>query len=134
MPRAERHRSVPMVDRNEGIIVSGRGSLTADQVAVGRKARAQKTVSGDALAADALRELQEKVEALVLALKQHEAELPQAHELTDAAEGVAREIGGGKPNKLTVTALLDAIAARAKSLTDVVSAVAAVKNLVAAFL
>jgi hypothetical protein len=120
-----------MADRNEGIIISGRGSLAADQVAVGRKARAEMTVTGST---NDLRELQEKVEALLLVLKRHKAQLVQADEVMDAASTCAHEIASGKPNKLTMTTLLDAIGARAKSLTEVVSAVAAVKNLVAAFL
>jgi hypothetical protein len=89
------------------------------------------TVSGSA---DDLQELRQKLEALMVMLKEHEVKLAQPGEVMDAAGTCAREIADGKPNKLTLTTLLDAIGARAKSVTEVVSAVAAVKNLVAALL
>ena len=122
-----------MATRNEGIVISGRGSLTADQVAVGRNAHAEKIVSGPE-GEQAMRDLQAKIEALLLVLKEHQAKIPQAHEAMDAATTVAQEVAGGKPNKLTVAALLDGIATRAKSVSEVVSTVSAVKALFAAFL
>jgi uncharacterized protein YqeY len=107
--------------RNEGIIVTG-GTVTADQIAVGHKARAVKKSIG-AVGDRGRDEVAQALEELVRVLQAHAAQLDDAEELLDASRTVADELAKEKPNKRTVGAVLASIGEAAGNLVSVVSAV-----------
>jgi uncharacterized protein YqeY len=107
--------------RNEGIIVTG-GTVSADQIAVGRNARAVKKSIG-AVQDKGRDEVAEALEALVAVLQEHAAQLDDVEELLDATRTVADELAKEKPNKRTVGAVLASIGDAARNLVSVVSAV-----------
>jgi hypothetical protein len=115
------------------IIVSGRGNITADVIAVGYKARAQKTVemAGAALDEKGLIEAHAKLDELMTALKQHGDELADPQPLFGLAERIAGEISRDKPDKLTLKSFLGTIAEEAKSVGEIAAAALSLKDIVA---
>jgi hypothetical protein len=120
--------------RDAKIVVSGKGRITAEALAVGYQARAEKTASAarDALDAKGLAEARDKLDALMAALDQHSGRLRDPEPVFGLAERVAQELGRKKPDKLTLKGLLAAIADEAKSVAKIATAALSLKDLVAA--
>lgn len=116
---------------NEGMIVSG-GSVKANQIAVGRNASIKVAYAGRSLEAKGLREVKDKLDELLVAVSAHTGPGPQREELMRSTEVVATELSKQKPNKLTITSILDGIASSVKSVTSIVSASEALKAVVSA--
>lgn len=116
-------------DTNKGIQVSG-GTFNADNVAVGDSAKAYKTV----YAADKMseqekwQEIHEKLDELEKALNAHAASLNNPDEVRGSTAVVAEELSKDKPNKLTITSVLNGIADSVKSVTVIAVAVEALRN------
>ena len=119
---------------NEGIVVSGRGSVTARQIAVGRRASLIVVEAGRTLETRGLREVKEKLELLATAVAAHVGPASEREQLTGSTEAVAAELKKDKPNKLTIMSVLEGIASSVKSVTSIVSASEALKAAVMAFL
>ena len=117
-------RNVP----NEGLIITG-GTINADQVAVGKYARAIKNAN-EALAQKGMQEIQVRLDELVQALNNHASALENPDEVRDSTEVVAKELSKDKPNKLTITAVLNGIASSVQSVTAIAVAVEALKNVI----
>jgi len=116
---------------NEGIVVYG-GSVTAKQIAVGRNANIKVVEAGRSLEAKGLREVKDKLDALLAAVSAHAGPAPEREQLMHTTEAVATELAKEKPNKLTITSILDGIASSVKSVTSIVSASEALKAVVTA--
>jgi len=117
------------IPKNEGIYMTG-GTINAEQIAVGRKARATKIVSSanQALEQKGLQEVRDKLDELVNALTTHADALDNPDEVLDSAEVVADELSKDKPNKLTLTAILGGIASSVQSVAAIATAVDALKH------
>jgi hypothetical protein len=121
--------------RNEGIYQSG-GSIQADQIAVGRNARAAKilNVTNDVLEQKGLQEIRDKLDELLKVIIEHANSLDAPDEVLDSTEIVAKELAKDKPNKLTVTGVLTGIADGVKSVASIATAAEALRKAVALFL
>jgi len=111
---------------NEGLIITG-GTINADQVAVGKYARAIK-IANEALAQKGMQEIQVRLDELVQALNNHASDLDNPDEVRDSTEVVAKELSKDKPNRLTITSVLNGIASSVQSVTAIAVAVEALKN------
>lgn len=123
-------------NRNEGIYVTGGGSLRADQIAVGRNAKATKilnTAEGQ-LAEKGLTEVRDKLDELLQAINAHAGSLSNPDEVLDSTEVVAKELAKDKPNKLTVMGVLNGIADNVKSVAGVATAADSLAKAVMLFL
>lgn len=116
---------------NQGLQQSG-GSISAEVLAVGRNARATKTVAGGD--EPGRKELHDRLDALIAALREHGEALPARAEIEDTTEQVKAELEQPKPNRLTLTSLLGGIAEGAKTVGAVAEAASALKACVAALL
>jgi hypothetical protein len=107
---------------NSGIYVAGQGSINADQIAVGRYARAQKVVldAGSDLERRGWKDVQQKLEQLLAVASEKAGEIKDGDEVMTAVEQVAVELKRDKPSRLTVKSLLDGIAEHAGSVTPAV--------------
>ncbi len=123
------------IPKNEGIYMTG-GTINAEQIAVGRKARATKIVSSanQALEQKGLQEVRDKLDELVNALTTHADALDNPDEVLDSAEVVAEELSKDKPNKLTLTAILGGIASSVQSVAAIATAVDALKHAITLFM
>ena len=116
-------------DTNKGIQVSG-GTFNADNVAVGDSAKAYKIVyAADQMSEEEKwQEIHEKLDELEEALNAHAASLNNPDEVRGSAAVVAEELSKDKPNKLTITSVLNGIADSVKSVTVIAVAVEALRN------
>jgi hypothetical protein len=110
--------------RNEGISMSG-GRIDAAALAVGRKARA---INPTAAAQHALEErghheIANRLAALMHLLETHAAQLDNPDELKTTTETIAAELTNDKPNRITVTGLLNGLADGVRSVTSLTTAV-----------
>ena len=123
------------IPKNEGIYMTG-GTINAEQIAVGRKARATKIVSSanQALEQKGLQEVRDNLDELVNALTTHADALDNPDEVLDSAEVVADELSKDKPNKLTLTAILGGIASSVQSVAAIATAVDALKHAITLFM
>jgi hypothetical protein len=114
---------------NEGIYQTG-GSINADQLAIGRNASISKTINAAAQSLDqkGLQEIKEKLQALYEALETDGGSLKNAGEVMESTEVVAKELSKDKPNKLTLTGVLDGILGAVKSVTSITGAVNLLKK------
>ena len=123
---------------NEGIIVSGSGSVHGEQIAVGKGATACKILTAEcnaALEQKGLGEIRDRIAALEEAVKIHSTALgEQQPEIVKASENVAAELAKDEPSKLTVLGTLNFLAQAVTSVTGVATAVEALKKSVEAFL
>lgn len=112
------------------------GTINAEQIAAGRQARAIKIVSSadQALEQKGLQEIREKLDELVNALTTHAEALENPDEVLDSTEAVAEELSKDRPNKLTLTAILSAIASSVQSVAVVATAVDALKHAITSFM
>jgi hypothetical protein len=120
---------------NEGAYITG-GSIKAEQVAMGRQARATKIVNAadDALEQKGLTEIRNKLDELLRAISAQADSLDNRDEVLDSTETVAKELAKDKPNKLTITAVLSGMAESAKTVAGVATAVQALRSAVLLFL
>jgi hypothetical protein len=115
-------------DHNEGIIMSG-GNLTAKAVAVGRGASAQ--VSETSTAGGDLAKLQRLLGEFLRKLEEHgEASVSPGGEVKRAVESVQHELSQPKPSRLTVTALLGAVASSVQGVASLASIVETARQIV----
>lgn len=112
------------------------GTINAEQLAVGRRARAVKIVSSadQALEQKGLQEIREKLDELVNILTENADALENPDEVLDSTEAVAEELSKDKPNKLTLTAILSGIASSVQSVAVLASAVDALKHAITSFM
>jgi hypothetical protein len=111
---------------NEGII-NINGKITAKQIAVGKNARAIQNTN-KASAQDAMQQIQTRLDELMQALDDHSDALENPEEVRDSTKAVAEELSKDKPNKLTITSVLNGIASSVQSVTTIAVAVEALKN------
>src|SRR5690349_11856268 len=111
-------------EHNAGIVVSGNGTFTANVVAVGFQARAEKVAAAARaeLAEKGLTDVQAKLEMLMTMLKDHAQELPDPRPAFDLAERVAGELRISKPDKSTVKGFLTVLAEETKSVAEIAGA------------
>lgn len=117
---------------NEGIIQYG-GQINAEQVAVGHRAVAEKTIkqTGETLGNRGQADVSAALEALMTAVQQSEAQLAKAESVYEALESLAAELKKEEPNGITVKGLLSGLSEAGKTVADVVSAVAKLSAVVA---
>jgi hypothetical protein len=121
-----------MSEINEGMIISGSGSVKFEKIdvlAVGSGAKAHKIVNGtgEALPSKDLQEIQKKLEELTSALAAHRIQLENREDVENSVKSVAAELEKEKPNKLTVTSILSGIATAVSSATGIATAAEALK-------
>src|SRR5437660_11093863 len=93
---------------NEGII-NINGKIKAEQMVAGKGARAIQNVN-KASAQDPMREIQTRLDELMQALDEHAGALENPEEVRGSTKAVAEELSKDKPNKLTITSVLNGIA------------------------
>ena len=127
--------NIPRVVRggvhNEGIQISGSGTLKARNLAVGRHASVTETHGGNAGPAE---EVQKQVSAFLQALAQHKSDLLEHEDVAEAAKAVEAEALKEKPNRLTLKSLMDGITTAVKSVSGMAVAAEALKMAVVALL
>jgi len=122
------------MSKNEGIVQHG-GTINAEQLAVGRGAKAVKVIKGGVISdSDEFKEIKEHLEKLIKAVNENSSSLDNQSEIVNSTEVVVSELSKEKPNKLTVTAILDGIANGVKSVTSIASAALGLKSCVEKFL
>jgi translation initiation factor 2B subunit (eIF-2B alpha/beta/delta family) len=104
---------------NEGIQQSG-GSITAQNMAVGRGAAVN--VAANELRGRGQDEVARRLEELVRQLEAHADQVPDIEDLRGATTTVAEELAKAKPNKTTVRAVLSGIADSVRSATGLATA------------
>jgi hypothetical protein len=122
-----------MANKEEAkIVVSGKGKLSAEVVAVGRGARAEKIVRSTAEALDAkgLQDVHEKLDAVMAAVNAHVERLQDPDSVRQLTQRVGSEIGRQKPDRLTLKGLLAALAEEAKPVAEIITAVLSLKDLI----
>ena len=117
---------------NEGII-NINGKITAKQIAVGPNARAIQNTN-KASAQDPMQEIRARLDELMQALDDHANALENPEEVRDSTEAVAEELSKDKPNKLTITSVLNGIASSVQSVTAIAVAAEALKNAIGTLL
>jgi hypothetical protein len=120
---------------NQGIRQTG-GEIRAHNTGEGENVSITETGSTEnaAIRARSLPEVRERLNELEKVLKLHADSLENHDEIVDSANKVAEELHRDKPNKLTITAILNGIAEGVKSVTGIATAVEALKRAVAAML
>ena len=121
--------------RNEGISMSG-GRIDAGALAVGRHARATNVVeaAGQTLTERGQAEVAGRLADLVRQLEEHASRLDNADELRETTEAVATELAKDRPNRITVTSLLDGLAKGVGSVASLTTAVQALAQAAIAIL
>ncbi len=127
-----------MVDRGnryEGIYVAG-GSFQADQVAVGRNAKATKILNTaeDQLTQKGMTEVRDKLAELLQAINTNADSLNNPDEVLGSTEVVANELAKDEPNKVTVMGVLNGIAENVRSVAGVATAADSLAKAVMLFL
>jgi hypothetical protein len=119
-----------------GIRVSGRGSITADVIAVGQNARAMKTVreAGHALDERGLNQLHEALDTFIQTLNAHASKLADQETVLALTEKVGAELRRENPDKLTLKGFIAAIAEEAKPVVEIATAAVSLGKLIATFL
>ncbi len=117
---------------NHGIIVSGHGALTGENIAVGREAKIVYHNHGGA--GNALAEIDQHIERLVQLIQAHHSEIDNAGEIIDSVKTVSAELKKEKPNKTIINAITETIAKSVGAIKDVASAATTVHGLVMTFL
>jgi len=115
-----------MANINTGVSISG-GTINADQFVGGQDAKAYKW---DNLPPKELQHIYAKLDELERAIQKHGSEVERADDLINAAKTVKAELASAKPNKLTVTAILDGIAHSVRSIASIASLAKTLKNTV----
>lgn len=138
MGKARQKRNAKQAARssgNEGIIMTG-GTIKAEQVAVGKNAHAVKIMSAakESLEQKGLHEIWDKLEQLEKTLNTYGSSLGNRDEIDGATKEIAKELSKDKPNKITVTGILEGVANGVKSVANIATSVEALKKVVMAFL
>jgi hypothetical protein len=112
---------------NKGIVVSG-GTFSAEQVAVGNRARVQKIVKGmdESAFNKEVEEVKSKFGEMMEQLNDHAEKIKNFEELLSSVETLSEELKKEKPNKFTISGLLSGIADAVKD-TSVLLSVEALK-------
>ena len=114
---------------NQGIIITG-GTINSEQVAVGANAKAEKIVHGEqnAQMIQIIIDFRKELEKLAALAKENENVL--SLQVRDAISAARLEADKEKPNKVVISSILDGIHGGAKGITDIASAIIALKKLV----
>ena len=120
---------------NQGIIITG-GKVDVGAMAAGPNAQAISNVhsASEALAARGQTELAERIEELLQALREHEAELADRDAAFQLTDRIAQELEREQPDKPTVEGFLARLAASAGSVASITNAVGALSHAVTALL
>ena len=112
------------------------GSINADQMAVGRSAQATKILStaNDALEQKGLTEIRDKLDELLKEITAHADSLHNPDEVLDSTKAVAEELSKDKPNKLTITGILNGIVESVGSIARIATAADSLAKAVMLFL
>src|SRR5262245_49605901 len=118
-------------DANEWILQTG-GTITAGQIVVGRHNVTIVTADvAEVLQRRGMDAVEEQLKRLEGALNAHLHQLPDGgSELATLASKVATELAKPKPNKPTVSGILQQIAEAAKSVSSIVTSAEALKHVV----
>lgn len=120
--------------RNDGIILNG-GNLNADQVAVGSRASARKTVyRTQGPAGEAWDDVRSRLAELARVLDQRAGELPEARQLAGRVEDIGAEIERPSPDRGKIAALLDTLASGTRNLGEIAASVVTLKTIVSGLL
>jgi len=114
------------------IVISGKGRMSADVVAVGGNAKARKIVhnAGDTPTSPQIQELQEQLKTLATLIQTHGDRLPDREAAAQLTDRLDTELKKAEPDKLTLKSLLAAIAEEAKPVVEIVGALASLKGLI----
>jgi hypothetical protein len=105
--------------------VTGKGSVTAQAIAVGDGARATVNNAQAALKAEGRDDLLERLTAVVDAIDAHGGALPDKTTADALVERIASESARKEPDKLTLKSFLGTLADQVKSVSVIASAVTA---------
>lgn len=119
---------------NKGLQVFGHGSVQATNLAAGEKASVViGSVGSDKDREELLSEIMLKLDELQSHI-QNQPTLPGRELVADSAATLKEELSKPKPNKLTVTAVLDGIGAAVKSVTTIAGCVEGLKAIISRLL
>lgn len=111
---------------NEGVIVSGSGTVHSEVLAVGRGAQATKHAGPD----DAIRQFQAQLASLHRLIEEQSALLAEPERLKEAVTAVEQEAARERPSGFAIASILEAVARSAGSVTAIASAASELKVLV----
>jgi hypothetical protein len=114
---------------NRGVMVTGHGTLHAQQIAAGDHAHAQ---GGAGTEAGALAELQARLDELLERMREQGAAVPPGAEA--AVVTVRDELARPQPNKMVVTAVLDKVSDAVKAVGSLAGLAKTVQDLAGAIL
>lgn len=112
------------------------GNISDSQVVTGKDNAVNQTTNksgGDVINADQQAYIQAKTE-LLAAIREHEAEIPDAKYLPDVVNSVNEEIEKEQPNKTKVRMLLESLYAQVNAISGVAVKVNALKSAVSLLL
>ena len=124
---------------NQGIVVSGNASFTANNVAVGAGATINATKSSvmDARASlerRGLQEIAERLDDLLAAIEQQGDSLADRDVVLQSTTRVAEELATDRPKKASVMAILNRVAGSVSSVAAIATGVEALKAAVGTLL
>ena len=118
------------MNNNEGI-VQHNGTINAGQLVVGSASKAVKVIKGGELFdSEVFKEINEKLNELLKTVNENSSQLDNQSEIVSSTEVVVNELSKEKPNKLTITAILEGIANGVKSVNSIGSAALGLKSCV----
>ena len=115
---------------NEGIVQSG-GKIEANQIVVGRGARAASiSPTADKESEHLRQQLQTSVALLIETIEAHRGDFTNSKQVLETAQLLNKEAEASTPNKLTLTAILEGIGKAAASVSAIGGSVAAVQKII----
>ena len=120
------------MNRNEGIVVSG-GSISSNQLAVGRNAQAVQNTYNLAgrLENDGEGEVARAITELVNALESSDAAMSFKEEAIEITQEVTKEVSKENPNKFTLKGMLSSIKEVVSPTAELVEKVAVLQKAIA---
>jgi biotin-(acetyl-CoA carboxylase) ligase len=112
-----------------GLQVSGHGSVQATNLAAGQHATAIFQAKPDPQRQEALEEILQRLDQLAEQI-QREQSLADRESVAEAAATLKGEITREKPNRLTVSAILEGIGSAVKSVTGIAASVEGLKAII----
>jgi len=110
---------------NEGVIVSGHGNISAENMAVGRGAAIHQHQGAGS---DALTDVQRKLDALLIELDKQKGAIENGDEVRQSAKMMQEELAKPTPNRLTLKSVLSGITESVKSVSTLATAAEALKG------
>lgn len=121
-------------DTSPLFVVGGHGTVNAQALAVGPNARAVIKNAAPGLAAAGRDDLIGKLDAVMVAIETHGAQLPDKPVASQLVEHIATEAARTEPDKITLRSFLTTLAEEVKSVSVIAGAVTALAAAIGAMI